>query len=144
MSIHAGNVPEWPTRHRTTPTQRGIIRKRILLALLTGRKLYHPRKAWNLYGEPIMPFVEPYTSQDLTNPADTLVAFSSLIDRLSSYPGKQFAGLWKHNILIGLQWDSGDGRNSQRQSIVCRTFVLMGIEWTHHLVHFRHVPHAKT
>ena len=59
---------------------------------------------------------ETFTSQGLANPADTLVAFSSLIDRLSPYLGEYFVGLWKHNISVGLQWESVDGRNSQRHT----------------------------
>lgn len=68
---------------------------------------------------------ETFTSQGLTHPADTLVAFSSLIERLSPYLGEYFAGLWKHNILVGLQWESVDGRKSQRHP----SYVAPSFSW---------------
>ena len=68
---------------------------------------------------------ETFTSQGLTHPADTLVAFSSLIDQISPYLGEYFAGLWKHNILIGLQWESVDGRKSQRHP----SYVAPSFSW---------------
>lgn len=59
---------------------------------------------------------ETFTYQGLTHPADTLVALSSLIDRVSPCLGEYFAGLWKYNILVGLQWESVDGQDSQRHT----------------------------
>ena len=68
---------------------------------------------------------ETFTSQGLTHPADTLMAFSSLIDQVSPYLGEYFAGLWKHNLLIGLQWESVDGRKSQRHP----SYVAPSFSW---------------
>ena len=68
---------------------------------------------------------ETFTSQGLTHPEDTLVAFSSLIDQVSPYLGEYFAGLWKHNILVGLQWESVDGRRSQRHP----SYVVPSFSW---------------
>lgn len=53
---------------------------------------------------------ETCTSQGLTHPADTLMAFSSLINRVSPYLGEYF-------ILVGLQWESVDGQKSQRDYV---------------------------
>ena len=68
---------------------------------------------------------ETFTSQGLTHPADTLVALSSLIDRVSPCLGEYFAGLWKYNILVGLQWESVDGRGSNRHP----AYVAPSFSW---------------
>ena len=77
--------------------------------------------AWRTYNA----LCENFTSQGLTHSADTLVAFSSLIARMSPYLGEHFAGLWKHNILVGLQWESVDGRKSQRHL----SYVAPSFSW---------------
>jgi len=69
-------------------------------------------KFWRLYTS----LCETFSSQGLSNPQDTLLALSSLVNRMSPYLGRYFAGLWEHNILIGLQWESLDGQDSHRHS----------------------------
>ena len=68
---------------------------------------------------------ETFTSQGLTHPADTLVALSSLVDMVSPCLGEYFAGLWKYNILVGLQWESVDGRGSNRHP----AYVAPSFSW---------------
>jgi hypothetical protein len=78
-----------------------------------------PEKLWQTY----LDLCETFTSQGLTNSGDTLPALSSLSRKVSPYLGRYFAGLWEYNILIGLQWESLDGRRSSRhKSYVSPTF----------------------
>ena len=79
------------------------------------------QKTWRMF----VSFCETFTSQGLTNPQDTLVALSSLADVVSPYLGRYLAGLWEHNILIGLQWESVDGRESSRHS----SYIAPSFSW---------------
>ena len=68
---------------------------------------------------------EIFTSQGLTYPQDTLLALSSLAERVSPQLGRYLAGLWEHNLLIGLQWESLNGQLSHRQT----TYIAPSSSW---------------
>lgn len=57
---------------------------------------------------------EDYTARGLTFATDTLPASSSLARRLHPRLGRYYAGLWEHNIILGLQWESLDTRKCSR------------------------------
>jgi hypothetical protein len=90
--------------------------KAIFSQILEKAKTLDPselsEKVWRLYTS----LCETFSSQGLSNPQDTLLALSCLVDRVSPYLGRYFAGPWEHNILIGLQWESLDGQDSHRHS----------------------------
>jgi hypothetical protein len=62
---------------------------------------------------------EDFSSKRFTFSDDTLPAMDSLATKLGPYMGNYHAGLWEHNILVGLQWESFDATRSRRYSPCC-------------------------
>ena len=76
---------------------------------------------WRVY----ITLCEVFTSQGLTYPQDTLLALSSLVERVSPHLGRYLGGIWEHNLLIGLQWESLDGQQSHRQT----AYIAPSFSW---------------
>ncbi|KAI1422497.1 heterokaryon incompatibility protein-domain-containing protein [Xylaria sp. FL1777] len=97
---------------------------RLLRALESSQELEPQErvdKLWQLF----LDCCEIFTSQYLTNSQDCLVALSSLARCLSPQLGCYFFGLWEHNILIGLQWESHDARECHRH----KSYVAPSFSW---------------
>ena len=62
---------------------------------------------------------EDFSSKRFSFSDDTLPAMDSLASKLGPYLGEYHAGLWEHNILIGMQWESFNAKRSQRYTPCC-------------------------
>lgn len=69
-----------------------------------------PDEVWKYY----IRFCEAYSAGHLTFATDSIPAMSSLMNELAPYLGDYFAGLWQHNLLLSLQWEVSDTRESKR------------------------------
>lgn len=63
---------------------------------------YHDN-IWKVY----ITACEDYSRRGITHPTGTLPAVSSLMNRFVPHLKKYYAGLWEHNLLVGLQWKAG-------------------------------------
>lgn len=62
---------------------------------------------------------EDFSAKRFSFSDDKLPAMDSLASKLGPYLGSYHAGLWEHNILIGMQWESFDATRSRRYSPCC-------------------------
>ena len=62
---------------------------------------------------------EDFSSKKFSFTDDSLPAMDSLTSKLGPYLGTYHAGLWEHNILIGMQWESFDATDSHRYTPCC-------------------------
>jgi hypothetical protein len=62
---------------------------------------------------------EDFSAKQFSFPDDKLSAMDSLASKLGPYLGSYHAGLWRNNILVGMQWESFDATRSRRYSPCC-------------------------
>jgi hypothetical protein len=65
---------------------------------------------WETY----IALLEDFTAKGLTYSSDIFPASSSLAAAVSPRLGTYHAGLWSHNLILGLQWEALDTRKSRR------------------------------
>lgn len=68
---------------------------------------------------------ENYTPRGVSFPNDSLSAISSLMHRFEPHLGKYYAGLWEHNLLIGLQWEASETVRCRRHE----EYVAPSFSW---------------
>lgn len=60
-----------------------------------------------------------FSSKKFTFHDDALPAMDSLTTKLAPYLGNYHAGIWEHNILLGLQWEAFNAYESHRHQPCC-------------------------